>query len=450
MKKTYDIFVIGTGVAGSKIASACSKAGKKVGICDNREFGGTCALRGCNPKKVLTGFAEAQSRFQGYKEKGVIKGETEIDWEKLISFKQQFTKNIPAKRIKSYTQKNIDTFKGIAKFIDRNQIKIGDQEVKADIIVIATGATPRKMNIPGEELLITSDEFLNLTALPSNILFIGGGYISFELAHIASQAGANVIMLERSSKPLSNFDSDLVDLLVANFKEHNIQIVTETNVDSIRKEKGKFLVETGSGKVYSTDLVVHGAGRVPNIKDLDLKKGGVEVDKHGILLNSDLQSSSNGSVYVAGDAVSDPRSIPLTPVASLEARTVIHNILNNDNRKPDYTGTPSVLYTFPPLARTGLLVEDAENENIDYQISYGDTSNDFSTRRLGLKKSAYKILIDKNDSKIIGAHLLGHHVDEVINIFGLAIRNNFTVQKLKDNIWSFPSVGDIINNMLDI
>ncbi len=142
--------------------------------------------------------------------------------------------------------------------------------------------------------------------------------------------------------------------------------------------------------------------------------------------------------------------MPLTPVASLEARTVIHNLLNSDNKEPDYTGTASVLYTFPPVAKVGMLERDAKKANIDYQINYKDTSNGFSTKRLGFKKSAYKVIINKTDSKIIGAHLLGHHVDEVINIFALAIRNGFTVDKLKDNLWSFPSVSDGIDDMLDI
>lgn len=450
MSNKFDVFVIGTGVAGTKIASACSKAGKKVGICDYREYGGTCGLRGCNPKKVLTGVAEAQIRLQGYKDKGIIAGETSINWENLIKFKEIFTKDIPYDKEKDYADKNIEMYHGKSKFVDHNKLKIGDEIIESDIVVLSTGAAPRKMNIPGEEYLVTSDEFMNLPALPSNILFIGGGYVSFELAQVANQGGANVTILERLSRPLGTFEPELVNLLMKNLEENGIVIETETSVVSIKKQGNKFLVEAESGKVFSADLVVHGAGRVPQIQELELGNAGVKTDAHGIILNPNLQSISNSAVYVAGDAVSDPKSLALTPVASLEARIVIHNILNNDNKTPDYTGTASVLYTLPPLAKVGMLEAEAKKNNIDYLVSFADTSKMLSTKRLGLKISAYKIIIRKDDSTIIGANLLGHHVDEVINLFALAIKNGITADRLKETIWSYPSVSDVLDDMLKI
>lgn len=450
MSDKFDVFVIGTGIAGNKIAIALSQTGKKVGICDDREYGGTCGLRGCNPKKVLTACAEAQIRLQGYKDRGIIVGETSINWQNLIKYKEIFTRDITADREKGYTHHSIAMYHGQAKFVDRNHLQIGDQTIESDIIVIAVGAAPRKMNIPGEDYVITSDEFMNLTALPSDIVFIGGGYISFELADVANQAGAKVTILERASRPLATFEPELVNLLNKNFAENGIAIETDTKVVSIKKQDDKYLVEVESGKVFSTDMVVHGAGRVPRIAELELDNACVETNSHGIVLNSNLQSISNTNVYVAGDAVSDPQSLPLTPIASLEARVVTHNILNLHKKTPDYTGTASVLYAFPPLARVGMLEAEAKKNNIDYLLSFADTSDGESTQRLALKISAFKVIIKKDDSTILGAHLLGHHVDEVINLFALAIRNGITVDKLKETIWSYPSVSDVLDDMLDI
>ena len=450
MNNKFDVFVIGTGIAGNKIAIALSEAGKKVGICDDREYGGTCGLRGCNPKKVLTGCAEAQARLQGYKAKGIITGETSINWKNLIKYKEIFTRDLTGERVEGYNHNHIAMYHGQAKFVDRNKLEIGDQLIEADIIVIAVGAAPRIMNIPGEEYVTTSEEFMNLTALPANILFIGGGYISFELADVANQAGAKVTILERSARPLGTFEPELAELLAKNFEENGITIETDTKVVSIKKQDSKFLVEVESGKVFSTDLVVHGAGRVPQIQVLEPARAGIDTDAHGIILNPNLQSVSNSAIYAAGDAVSDPKSLPLTPIASLESRIVVHNILNHDKKTPDYTGTASVLYTFPPLARVGMLESEAKKKNLDYVVSFGDTSDQESTQRLALKISAYKIIIKKDDSTVIGAHLLGHHVDEVINLFALAIRSGITVDRLKETIWSYPSVSDVLDDMLQL
>lgn len=448
MSNKFDLFVIGTGVAGGRIASALGRAGKKVGICDYKEYGGTCGLRGCNPKKVLTSAAEAQARLQAFQEIGAITGETAIDWGKLIQFKEEFVEGLPGHKRKAFTRNNVKMYQGMAKFIDRNKLQIGDEAIESEIIVIATGATPRKLNIPGEELLITSEEFMNLPSLPAEILFVGGGIISFEFGYVAHQAGSQVTILERAAKSLGQYEPELADLLINNFKENGIKIEKETLVVSIKKQGDKFQVEAKSGKIFTADLVVHGAGRVPHIDELDLEKGDIEMDLRGIALNENMQSISNSGVYVVGDAIGNPQSLPLTPVATLEARILIDNLLNDKKQVPNYAGTPSVLFTFPPLARVGMLEADAEKQGIDYSVSFGDTSEMYSTKRLGLKVSGYKIIVRKDNSKIIGAHLLGHHVDEVINLFALAIRNEFSVERLKDNLWSYPSVSDSLDEML--
>lgn len=450
MIKKYDVFVIGTGVAGGKIASACSKAGKSVGIVDYREYGGTCGLRGCNPKKVLSACAEVITRVNEYNQKGIFQGETSIVWEKLIDYKDSFVKDIPADKEKDFASKSIAMYHGKAKFISPHKLKIQDEVVEAEKIVIATGAKPRPLNIPGEDYLINSEDFMKLKSLPENILFIGGGFISFELANIASSLASKVTILERADKPLANFDPDLVNLLLNKLKQKGINVELNTDVNKVEKSGDKYQVTTGSGQVYAADLVVHGAGRVPQINDLDLEKAGLKGFSKGIPLNSYLQALDNKAIYVVGDAVSNPESLPLTPVASMESKVVINNILEDIKISPNYTGTTSVLYTFPPLARVGMLEEDAKSNNINYYVKYADTSNSTSTQRLALDTSGYKVFFNKDNSKIIGAHLLGHHVEEVINIFSIAIRSGITASELRENIWTYPSVSDTLDDMLDV
>lgn len=438
----YDLFVIGTGVAGNLIAAKCNANGLSVAVADSRPFGGTCSLRGCNPKKVLVSAAEVIHRSRALAGKGIEDG-IHINWRELIEFKRKFTEPVPNRREKNYAEYGVDAYHGHVSFSGENRVTVGDESISAKNIVIATGATPRELEMPGSQHIITSDQFLELESLPEDILFVGGGYISFELAHIAARAGSSVTILELLDMPLQQFDADLVERIMKASKDEGIQIHTRISIHAIEKDGNIFWVHTAKDDKdidFETDLVVHGAGRVPNLFDLDLEKGNIETDDHGIILNDYLQSISNPSVSVAGDVVSNPKSLPLTPVAAHEGNVVVKNISGGNRETPNYTATPSVLFTSPLLATVGMTEKVAKEQGRNYRVKFTDTSESYSTQRLGLSTSAQKILVDEENSEILGAHLLGHNVDEVINVFALAIRNHLKVEDLRDAIWAFPSV----------
>jgi len=297
MTREYDVVVIGTGTAGSSVAFACSCAGMSVAIADYRTFGGTCALRGCVPKKVLhaaAGVVEESRRLSG---KG-ISGEIGIAWPDLMEYKRGFTDPVAENREIAYADAGIEMFHGIARFTGRNSLRVGEEEICGKHIVIATGSVPRPLSVPGEEHLATSDLFLDMPSLPGRIVFIGGGYISFELAHIAVRAGAAVTILHRSERMLRRYDSDLVDLLVEASGEAGISVQTNMPLYSIEQTAGGFLVRAGNNGEHSfpADLVVHGAGTVPEIGHLNLDAGGIETDSGNIVVDEYLRSASNQSV----------------------------------------------------------------------------------------------------------------------------------------------------------
>ena len=182
----YDLIVIGTGAAASTIAYTCNAKGLKTAVIDEREVGGTCALRGCDPKKVLVGAAEVIDWSDRMKH--VLDGSIKIRWSDLMRFKRSFTEPFPKKLEDNLLSEGIDVIHGRARFKDANTIKV-DEELTAKYIAVATGASPARLGIEGEEYIITSEQFLELDAIPDNITFIGGGYISFEFAHIAARAG---------------------------------------------------------------------------------------------------------------------------------------------------------------------------------------------------------------------------------------------------------------------
>jgi glutathione reductase (NADPH) len=170
MQKEFDLVVIGTGAAGSTVASKCRSAGWKVAIIDSRPFGGTCALRGCDPKKVLVGAAEIFDWAYRMNGKGISSNGTEIDWPALIRFKRTFTDPVPENRENSFSKAGISLFHGRARFLDRNKLQIGDDTLTSRYVVIAAGAMPAHLGIPGEQHLTTSEQFLNLVRLPARIL----------------------------------------------------------------------------------------------------------------------------------------------------------------------------------------------------------------------------------------------------------------------------------------
>ena len=417
--KRYDVIVIGTGTAASAVAPPCRKAGRTVAIVDSRPFGGTCAVRGCDPKKVLVGAAEAIHWGQRLNGHGIQPGGARIEWADLMAFKRTFTDPVPEGHEQWLRDSGIDTFPGRATFVGPTAVRVGDDDLEADDkVVIASGAKPATLGIPGEEHLITSTEFLELDALPDRVVFVGGGYISMEFANVAVRAGANVTVLHRGPRPLKGFDPDLADTVATAARDSGIDLRLETQVQQIGQVAEGFVVEAssaGESQTISADLVVHGAGRVGEIDDLDLPTAGVERGQRGVLVNEYLQSVSNPAVYAAGDAA-ETSGLPLTPVAGLEGRVVAQNLLKGNTTQPNYAGTPAVAFTLPPIAAVGLTEHDARQQGLTFRVNFQDTSGWYSARRVGEQHAASKVLVEEGTDRILGAHLLGPSADEVINI----------------------------------
>jgi glutathione reductase (NADPH) len=448
MAKEFDLIVIGSGVAGSTAAYKCRSAGWQVAIVDSNPFGGTCALRGCDPKKVLVGAADLVDWDLRMEGRGLV-GDAHLDWHDLMHFKRTFTEPVPRAREKGFADLGIEAFRGRARFVDRDTLQIEKDTLKARYIVIAAGAKPVRLNIPGEEYLTTSTQFLDLEKLPQRIVFVGGGYISFEFAHIAARAGAQVLVLHRGDRPLVGFDPDLVGQLVEASQEIGISVRLSAAVTGIERNGSRLLVRTSTGgaaESFEADLVVHGAGRVPDIDDLDLERAGVERDKRGVLINDYLQSISNPAIYAAGDAAAS--GLPLTPVGTMEGGIVAQNLLEGNHTKPDYRATPTVVFTIPPLAAVGMQEDAARRSNLKFRVNYGDTSGWYTSRRVALKHSGYKVLIEESTDRILGAHLLGTHAEEVINLFAMAIRFDIRAGDLERMLYSYPTSSSDIKYML--
>jgi glutathione reductase (NADPH) len=448
MAKLYKLVIIGTGTAAMGAAMRVRAAGWSVAVVDFRPFGGTCALRGCDPKKMLVSGATAADHARRMHGKGIA-GETRIDWTELIAFKRGFTDPVPQRHEHMYAEKGIDSYHGRARFTGRNTLEVDGEPVEAEHILIAAGAEPIKLGITGEDHLITNEEFLELQTLPQRIVFVGGGYIAFELAHVAQRAGAQVTILEQAPRVLGPFDLDLVGWLVEKSRDIGIDVRTDTAVQAVGQDSGGFAVRTsGNGKeeTFQADLVVHGAGRVPALEALELDAGGVAHEKGRLKLNEFLQSVSNPAVYAAGDAAQV--GPPLTPVSSHDAKVVTANLLKGNHAKPDYTGVPSVAFTIPPLAAVGLGEAQARKQGLKFRVKSEKASDWFTARQAAESAYGFKVLVDEETDRVLGAHLLGPHADEVINIFALAIRHGLTTKQLKATMFAYPTGASDIGYMV--
>jgi glutathione reductase (NADPH) len=449
MEKQYDVVVIGTGSGAAVAASRCRAAGWTVAIIDSRPFGGTCALRGCHPKKMLVSAGEAIDAVRRMADKGVRIHDVAIDWAALMRFKRTDTDPAPAFFEQSFAQAGIESFHGRARFVGPTSVAVGDDLLHGTRVVVATGAKPAALPFSGTEHLILSDAFLELDVLPRRLLFVGGGYISFEFAHVAVRAGAEVTILHRGARPLQGFDPDLVELLVKHTRELGVRVELSAEVCGIEKSGDGVMVRAmsaGQERRFEADMAVHGAGRVPEIDDLDLETAGVVREARGVTVNDYLQSVSNAAVYAAGDAAAS--GPPLTPTAAHDGEVVAANLLHGNHRRPNYAGLASVAFTVPALATVGLTEEAARTQGLRFQTHYQDTSEWFTARRVGETASGYKVLVEEESQRILGAHLLGPHAEEVINIFAVAVRFGIRADELKQMLFAYPTSASDVVHML--
>ncbi|WP_342304613.1 FAD-dependent oxidoreductase [Methanolobus sp. ZRKC5] len=231
----YDAFVIGTGVAGSSLAYKLNNAGMKVAIADKDKYGGICAFHGCIPKKILSGAADIVASGKRMENKG-IKCNNYLQWPELIDFKDELVHSLTSPKEKAFSDAGIDTYHGKVSFHDRNTLAIGDKLISSKYILVTVGARSKPIDIPGAELITTSDEFLDMKEFPKKMIFVGAGYISFEFAHIAARAGADVTIIHRGENILKTFDTDLVNMLIKASEKAGIRIITSQKLIKIEKK----------------------------------------------------------------------------------------------------------------------------------------------------------------------------------------------------------------------
>jgi glutathione reductase (NADPH) len=248
---------------------------------------------------------------------------------------------------------------------------------------------------------------------------------------------------------LTHFDPELVGWLMEKFTEIGVEVRTGTAAEAVERDRSGFTVRarTGTQEVsIRADLVVHAAGRISDLDALNLAAAGVAVERGRLVLNEFLQSVSNPAVFAAGDAAAEgPR---LTPISSHDGKVVAGNLLDGNQHRPDYRGVPSVAFTLPPIAAVGLGEAEARAAGLKFRANHEKVPDWYTARRVAETVYGFKTLVEESSGRILGAHLVGPHADEVINIFALAIRHGLTAGDLKSTMFAYPTGASDVGYML--
>ena len=437
----YDLFVIGAGSGGVRAARMASQAGAHVGIAEHDRFGGTCVIRGCVPKKLLSYGAHFREDFEDARAFGWRSEVPAFDWHSLIHNKDQEIARLEGIYEKLLNNAGVRVHRGRARLIDNHTIALDSEtRITADKILIAVGGHAVVPDIPGHELGFTSDEAFHLTDLPKRVVIVGGGYISVEFASIFNGLGAQVMQLYRRDKILRGFDMDVRDTLTAELQKKGVDLRTHANPARIdRAGDGALIVTLESGETVEADGVMFATGRRPNTTGLGLERAGVETAHDGSVAVDAYSRTNVENIYAVGDVTN---RIQLTPVAIQEAMAVVDTLYHDRPRAMDYTNVPSAVFSHPPVATVGL-TEDAAlqaGHRLDiYTATFRPMKHTMTDRD---EKTMMKMVVDHDTRVVLGVHMVGQDAPEIVQGMGVALKAGATKETFDATVGIHPTAAE--------
>lgn len=437
----YDLGIIGSGPAGLAAAYSAAARGLKVVIIEKYLWGGTCPNYGCDPKKILLTAIESVERVSHLHSYGVV-GNLSIDWKDLQANRRQYTDAVEPRKIASLEKAGIDYIRGTATFKDDKTIVIDDQnDISATNWIIAVGQKPRILDFEGQEFTLNYEQFLSASHLGKEVAFIGAGYVGMEFATIALGAGSKTHMITHGDSALRSFDQDMVKQVVDDMKEKGTDFHFNTQVEKIIQEDDKFRIYLSDGNELLVDQVFNTAGRVGNHAELNLDTVGVDFDQNEIYVNEFMQTSLS-NIYAIGDVAKSGVG-KLVPTGNFQGRYVVEHIIGEDTKPIKYPAIASVVFTSPRIAQVGILAKDADDTQ---KVKTRDLSK-WITYYRNHEKALVKSVINK-DQTVAGGAVMALEAEEVINYIVEAINRNDTHDSLASILYSYPSYGSDIRDII--
>ena len=417
-----DLIVLGAGSGGISTAIRAARYGARVALLEPNAIGGTCVNVGCVPKKIMWIAAELVEAQAFAREVGFASVPGELDWGEYIRRRQAYIDDIHAGYQRRFDEFGIERIAEYGRFVGANRIVAGARELSAKHIVIATGARPRRLAIPGAELGIDSDGFFTLRARPRRVAIVGGGYIAVEVAGILHALGAEVSVFVRGDRLLAGFDHEVTAELSAVMTARGVDIAMGRQPCAVTRDGDLHTLHfADGGTLGGFDVLIWAVGRDANTQYLDLDAAGVRVDRDGHIEADAWQNTNVDGVHALGDVTG---RLALTPVAVAAGRRLADRLFGGHaDARLDYTNVPTVVFSHPPLGTVGLSEEAA-------RLTHGDGVAVYRVRfrpmpcalRGGTEKSFMKLVCVGADERVVGIHMLGRNADEMLQGFAVALK----------------------------
>jgi len=436
----FDLFVIGAGSGGVRAARIAAAHGARVGICETSRVGGTCVIRGCVPKKLLSYAAHFSEEFEDAEAYGWEVGETRFSWQRLIANKDREIDRLNKVYLGLLENSGVKLFPTHGKMLSAHEVQVGERVVSADKILIATGARPWVPDIPGAEHGITSDEAFHLERLPESVLIVGGGFIACEFASIFNGMGSRIIQVYRGEQILRGFDHDVRDTLADEMQKKGIEIRLNINVtELIRQSSGLITAKLDDGGELEVDTVMFATGRVPNVRGLGLLDAGVHALPSGMIPVDEFSRTNVENVFAVGDVTN---RVNLTPVALMEGHAFADSEFGGNRRPVNHRFVPSAVFAHPPVATVGFTEHEAEvhyGKLEVYKSVFRPLKHTLSGRQ---EKTMMKLLVQASTNKVVGLHVVGMDAPEIVQGFAVAIKSGLTKQQFDQTIGIHPTAAE--------
>ena len=442
----YDLFVIGGGSGGVRAARIAAGHGAKVALAEEYRYGGTCVIRGCVPKKLLVLASRLADEFERAPGFGWTVGEPRFDWASLRAAKDREISRLEGIYRNNLAGAGVTVIDSRAEIDGPGRVRLvaSGETVRADRILVATGGTPMRPDIPGAALAVTSNEIFDLPALPATMVIEGGGFIAVEFACLLQRLGVKVTLFYRGELILRGFDEDLRRHLDGAMREAGIEIRTKRTIAAIERTAAGYRVTDEHGERLDTGLVMLATGRVSNVHGLGLERVGVELDARGaIRVARDSRTSAPG-IWAVGDVTG---RIALTPVAIREGHAFADTEFGGNPWACDHRDVPMAVFSTPEIGTVGLTEAQARERHgsIDiYRSTFRPMSNVLSARA---ERMLMKLVVERDTDRVLGVHLCGPDAAEMIQLAAIPLKMGATKRQFDQAVAVHPSAAEELVTM---
>lgn len=455
--KSYnvDVAIVGGGPGGYVAAIRAAQGGKKVLIIEENRLGGTCLNNGCIPTKALVSSIDALEKIKRSESFGIEVGDVKFSLEKIINRKNEVVNTLVSGIEHLMNAHEIEYLSGKAEVIDFETLKLKNKSIDATIkfqkLIIATGSKPATLPIEGADSkdILTSQDMLELTEVPSSLTIIGGGVIGMEFAFIYNALGSKVNVIEFFPQILNTMDEDVANVIRTSAIEKGINILEGAKASSIKAAfDGSMIVEISENnqtKYVISEKVAMAVGRKANLESLDLAKLGVELNerRNGIKVDTSMRTS-NPNIYAIGDITN---KIQLAHIASHQGIVAADHI-NGIENEMSYDLVPSAIFTMPEIGHVGLNEKDAGAQNLDYMIGKFPLMANGKAQAMGETEGFVKLIANKDTRKIIGGTIVGVHATDMLSTISNIIASGMTIDKAAHVIYAHPTTAESIHEAL--